>query len=301
MRKDGVIRGATVAELYRALIHRVTRDPDCIVSPRGELTMEAWDVTVEHTDPGHDSGCFQSPTRSTDHTYLSEELAWYLSGGHYAEEISHAAKLWDRIKNDDGTLNSAYGHTIFYPWLPGLNGSSQWHRCVDALTRDPVTRQAVLTFHSAAWFGADSSDVPCTLHAVFRLRPNDEGAWHLDLITSMRSQDLWYGFTYDAPWFMLLQRLMVEELNARPIIPEVFGHGGVVPGVWRHNVVSMHAYDRNVDALTRMLAGVIKPAPFPLHDVKCLAVQDHPRPLMRGALIDLVMSTQTWHKVRGGP
>lgn len=242
----------TVQDAYRQTLDRVITQPDHLCSPRGEQTRELIDVTIRHTLPETDAGVIRGRTNMD---YLKNELAWYLSGSNKVARISETAKLWDRIKNDDGTANSAYGHTVFT--------RGQWDQVRDLLLTDHESRQAVITFHNPSWFLPGSKDVPCTLSGTFRARGD-----RLDFITVMRSQDLWFGVPYDAPFFMFLQRLMALELDLRP-------------GDWVHHVHSLHLYGRNYEAAVELRDDLYnrmnEPKPtWPYKDFEILADTDLP-------------------------
>lgn len=241
-----IFQGTSVANLYPRLADAVANNPDREVSPRGLVTRECDDVVIRHLSPGTDTGCFAGVLRGTDLKYLTRELAWYMCGDNHALVIGQAASLWKDIQNPDGTVNSAYGHTVFT--------RGQWRTTVNRLVKDQSTRQAVIVYHVPPWFPVEAKDVPCTLTSTFRLR--DE---RLDLVTHMRSQDLWYGYTYDAPWFILTQRLMCLELERQGITAK--------PGTWTHYADSLHAYEKDHKKLKGIaLADAVK-LDYPLHDV----------------------------------
>lgn len=213
----------SLSMFYRDALRAAVHAPDHKPSPRDQLTHELEDVSMIHLCPEYDDGYLHGRTSLT---YLKAELAWYLSGRNDTEKISETATMWRQIANPDGTANSAYGHTIFT--------TGQWERTVQKLRRDPETRQAVITIHNPSWFSAAALDVPCTLSLTFRLRDNT-----LDMITVMRSQDLWYGVPYDSPFFMLLQKMMAVELTAKI-------------GKWVHHVHSLHLYARNFHSVPEL-------------------------------------------------
>lgn len=100
----------------------------------------------------------------------------------------------------------------------------------DLLRQDPDSRQAVVSIYDS---GRDLlrsvRDVPCTLTLQFLLR---EG--RLNLIVSMRSNDVWYGTPYDFGQFMLLQHAMATALKVKV-------------GTYTHVVGSLHVYEPNWD------------------------------------------------------
>jgi thymidylate synthase len=73
-------------------------------------------------------------------------------------------------------------------------------------------------------------DVPCTLSYRFYLRQH-----RLHMHTTMRSQDLWFGFPYDVFTATLIQELLAGWL-------------GVELGDYHHHIDSLHLYDKHLDA-----------------------------------------------------
>lgn len=94
------------------------------------------------------------------------------------------------------------------------------------LRRNPNTRQAVLTI----WNEDDlrsTGDRPCTLTLQFLVRKD-----RLHLITTMRSQDVWFGLAMDVFVFTQLQLTVAGML-------------GIDVGGYTHHVGSLHAYERD--------------------------------------------------------
>lgn len=98
------------------------------------------------------------------------------------------------------------------------------------LQTDPSTRRAVMGLYSPELdLGADKKDIPCTLTLQFIVRRHE-----LDLIVSMRSNDLWLGFPNDVFCFCVLQCWMASHL-------------GIGIGTYYHLAGSMHLYEKNWD------------------------------------------------------
>lgn len=271
-----IVRGHSFADIYRSLAEQVTYEPDHIVSPRGKTTAELEDVTLIHESPWKDTGCFEGIGRKTSLSYVSNELAWYLTGSNKVDRIAKHAKMWSQICEEDGTANSAYGHTIFT--------RGQWLRCAAQLVSDPDTRQAVITLHCPEWFSYDSKDVPCTLSLVFRTRKSQYGR-KLDLVSTMRSNDMWYGLPFDAPFFMFLQDLMMKELR---------NHGlDVETGKWVHHAHSLHAYEEHWDKLARFSRHAVKTTEYPLFDYELTDAPGSMLDRIRGPLAERLWKTTT--------
>jgi thymidylate synthase len=147
---------------------------------------------------------------------------WILSGSDdpwiyvYNERLAQYA--------DDGQLMGAYG--------PRLR---RWHGTTDqlahirqALADDPGTRRAVIQLYDPEADTRGHKDVPCTLGYRFFLR---DGLLHMH--TTMRSQDLWLGFSYDIFTATILQELLAGWLGA-----------GL--GSYQLSIDSLHLYDHDL-------------------------------------------------------
>lgn len=101
----------------------------------------------------------------------------------------------------------------------------------DELRSDPTSRRAVVSIwrpnDAEPTFGG--GDRPCTLSLQFLLRDR-----RLNLIVTMRSQDVWLGAAMDMFLFAQVRDTMANAL-------------GVAPGRYAHNVGSLHIYERDVE------------------------------------------------------
>jgi thymidylate synthase len=164
----------------------------------------------------------QNSRRNLSRKYAAAELIWYLTG---RKDASYLVRFAPQYANFLGSRNEAHG--AYGPRL-----LAQLSRILKELHEQPNTRQAVITLFDKsdhAWFGV-SKDIPCTCSLQFLIRGGK-----LNLITTMRSNDLWLGFGYDAFCFTSLQRMVAATL-------------GVGVGRYYHNVGSMHIYDKNLEA-----------------------------------------------------
>lgn len=122
---------------------------------------------------------------------------------------------------DDGRFHGAYGERVK-------------HQVAAACTRlqhDPGTRQAVVVLWDA-WLDnlPAKRDYPCTVALQFEV----DDRTRLCLNVFMRSNDAWLGLPYDLFQFAQLQ-LSVARALSRPL------------GWYRHTVLSMHLYERDLE------------------------------------------------------
>lgn len=231
------IRGKTFAEAYKNLLDEVYNHFEYETAPRGMNIREILNCAVMIDNPY--SNLFKNEVRTLPLKYLKKELALYLSGRNDAKGFTEASKFWKKIANDDGTINSAYGNLIF-KMVDTPNKFTQWTWALTSLINDKDSRQAVMHFNRPAhqYFGV--KDFPCTLEMIFHIR-NDR----LDATTVMRSNDIIKGTTFDIPFFMLVQQIMLMALkNVYPTLQM---------GTYTHIAHSMHLYENDFELVKNML------------------------------------------------
>jgi thymidylate synthase len=235
-----VIHGESFPYVYARVIEEVLNAPDQVRSPRGRRCKEITPCVMAFPVGWYEDGLFESPVRSTDRKYLAGELMWYYHGLNDLECISRYSKFWAGIANDDGTLNSAYGWQLFRK--TNDHGITEWQWAIESLQKDPDTRQAVMVLHAPRMHRFGNKDVPCTLNVTFTRR--DE---YLDMVVTMRSNDLWFGVPYDVPFFISLLR------NACLLLD-------LTPGNYTHIALNMHAYEKDWKSLAQMVEdGITSP------------------------------------------
>ena len=121
---------------------------------------------------------------------VKREALWYLKGDPHDTSICEHARMWKRLINFDGTINSNYGQYIF-------GNQQQFNVAQSMLLIDPNSRRASIVIldrcHLADKY---TKDYPCTYSINFRIRDNK-----LNMTVRMRSQDAVFGMTNDAPNF----------------------------------------------------------------------------------------------------
>ena len=161
--------------------------------------------------------------------YMVGELLWYLSGKRDLKAIQLYTDAWNRMSDDEATVNSNYGDRIQYAFCE-YSGSTfnQLKMVEELLSKDPNSRQAVIHIKQARNLIAyPTKDVNCTVCLQFFIR---EGK--LYMTTYMRSNDLWMGFPNDVFQFTCIQIYLAMRL-------------GVKLGSYTHIAGSLHLYDRD--------------------------------------------------------
>lgn len=220
----------TIDELYyevsRELIHGM------VVNPRGLGTRELSPVALTLALPN--ANILMNPGRKVSKAFLGAEFLWMLLGRDDVEMPALYNKAIAKFSDDGMTLAGAYGPRIAH----------QFMYVYDTLTRDPNSRQAVMTIWTPS--PKPSKDIPCTVMMHFLLRNG-----HLDLTVYMRSNDFWLGLPYDIHNFTCYQIILAKLLK-------------VELGKYNHLVGSLHLYDDNLEAclaLPRWSSSAMTPDP----------------------------------------
>ena len=213
-------------------------------NPRGLEVVEAIICTLE-IDPTLPVMNFN--TRPFNWKYFSGELAWYLKKDSSVNFISNFSTFWNKLKNPNGSINSNYGHILFQDH-PGSsydeNGRepvNQMQWVYDSLKKDPFSRQAVAFLSSPYYQFKDNKDFVCTFYLNFWIRKD-----YLDMKVQMRSNDIFFGLTYDAPWFSLIQQSMY--MNLKKLYPNL------KLGMYYHSADNIHYYERHYSLVDEILS-----------------------------------------------
>lgn len=254
---------------YIGTLQDVLENYDYKSAPRGLPILEKLDYSFKVLNPVAESLITNDPERNIIiRSYTDKENELYNSGTNKVEDFMKASKFWGRIANPDNTVNSAYGHLIWknkshgnpyyessfvatdgkrYFLPPELNQQeykkymrTPWEWCLESLKQDKDTRQAILRFSLPEHAYMGVKDFTCTMHGNFLIR---DDKLHLSII--MRSNDLMKGLVYDLSWFVSLMDQMVEEL--KPTYPNL------EKGTYTHTVHSMHIYEKDIDAVKKMI------------------------------------------------
>jgi thymidylate synthase len=241
-----LIERSTFAFAYQKLCNEILALPEHEVGPRGLQTKELRNVQLVIQNPL--SNLFWTEYRQPNEYYLAGELLWYFRASNLLADIQPYSKFWDKLVNPDGqTLNSAYGYLIFKN-SPGR--PAEWNWAYTKLVEDKDTRQAIIRFNKPEHSFALVKDFVCTLTGIFHIRENN-----LHLTINMRSSDMWFGLTYDVPFFtLLLQQMRLNLLDTYPDLKI---------GTFTTNLASAHIYERNYEDVHKMLADTIEPDQLP--------------------------------------
>lgn len=196
-------------------------------TPRGYDTLELPPTVFTLTDPG--AALIVSPERKLNYAFCAAEFCWVMAA---EDEVDTLAFFNSKMRDfadvppypdrESMRLFGAYGPPIV----------AQLPYVLENL-REPDSRQAVITIWRQS--PPKTRDVPCTVMLQFLLR---EG--RLNMLTVMRSNDLWLGTPYDVPLFCRIQHYVASQIGA-----EV--------GEYTHVAGSLHLYERDLAAVWRVL------------------------------------------------
>lgn len=210
-------------------ISRMAENGSTDSSRDGDVVGEILNAVTIIDDP---TRCIlNNPIRKLPMRYCIGELLWYLSGNPNLSAIQLYTSAWDRMSDNERTVNSNYGniiqHAIDWHMSDPLE-FDQMKMCEELLRKDPNTRQAVIHIKEARnVLENPTKDLNCTVCLQFFIREE-----RLYMTTYMRSNDLWMGFPNDVFQFTCMQIYLAMRLN-------------VGLGTYTHIAGSLHLYERD--------------------------------------------------------
>ena len=191
-------------------------------------TFEIRNVTNVLTNPR--SRYILEPNRKHSLTYVRAELIWYLMKNNSITFISDYSKFWNKVCDMNGFVNSNYGSKIFRK----IYVKSQMQFVIDELARNPYSRRAIMMYNLPIDYVKmhSTKDYPCTVVSQFFVRNNK-----LEHTVFMRSNDLFFGWCNDIPFFSFVQEMIAVSLNLKM-------------GNLTHIAGSLHIYKNKLDKFT---------------------------------------------------
>ena len=168
--------------------------------------------------------------RNISKQYLCGEMLWYMCGRNDLSFISKFSNFWKSISDDGITSYSAYGNILFKK-----HGFNQVEKIIELLNSDRNSRRAVLNLNVPNPNVVETKDEVCTIAVTYYIRNNK-----LYCTNVMRSNDYWFGLTYDEIFFTELQKYIAHRVNAEY-------------GSYTHIAISMHCYDKDFYHLNEVI------------------------------------------------
>jgi thymidylate synthase len=195
------------------------------VSPRGMDTYELENVTIRMDDP-RPAVPVGLGRRHSDGILAAETMQWLAGVSDLAQLDAVSKNKFSNYSDNHVALYGAYGPRAYH----GLEAA------VAELMHDPDSRRAVVSL----WDLHESpvtKDLPCTLNWGFRIRDG-----RLNMTTTMRSNDVFTGVTYDIPAMTRIQSAVAWALD-------------VDIGAYTHFVYSLHLYGKDLPVIEKMSPG----------------------------------------------
>ena len=171
--------------------------------------------------------------RAFNFKYFAGELVWYLNRDRDVKYISNFSKFWSHITNPyTNEINSNYGSLLFGEQL-------EW--VVKSLKLDKNTRQAIAFLNQPKFQFAGNKDFVCTMYLNFWIRDNK-----LNMKVQMRSNDIFYGLTFDAPFFAFVHQHVKLWLNEKYTDLEL--------GTYYHCTDNVHFYERHFELANNIIS-----------------------------------------------
>lgn len=157
---------------------------------KGDGTKAINNINFELTHP--DRNEIKTPWRKWSKEYADLEWEWYLTGNRNPALVEERAKLWKKMKDEEGLVWSNYGH-----WWQ-LN--NQFNNAIELIRTNPLTRRAFIAHYDPNIpIKAYEKDTPCNLILNLYQIQGD-----LNLTVFARSIDLVFGFCNDQYCFSML-------------------------------------------------------------------------------------------------
>lgn len=211
-----------ISEIYPALIGEVLFAGDD-VAPRGQKTREILGAQFRLTNPLDNLAVRQG----TSSKIAYAEGLQLVCGRSFPELMVRIAPNFANFTDGGTWFHGAYGPRIRH----------QLETIRQTLSVDESSRQALVTIWDPAYDGhSGTNDTPCTVALQFF---NRRGA--LSMVTTMRSNDIWWGVPYDVFQFTFLQTQLAASLD-------------LSLGEYIHQAGSLHLYERDRERASEVLS-----------------------------------------------
>jgi len=211
------------------------RESDFVIDKTGVKIAEIINSHLE-LDPTQPVLDFQ--VRKTPIKYVTAELEWYDSKELSIDRIVPFAKIWEKVSDKDGYINSNYGWIIY-----SSENFNQFERCALELEHQTDSRRAVMIYQRPSmWLEHTEngkSDFICTDGVQLFIRKNK-----LIYIVKQRSCDFIFGFFNDFYWHCEVHCRMMERLKQT--------YPDLQFGTLYYDAYSLHVYERHFEMIEKI-------------------------------------------------
>lgn len=166
---------------------------------------------------------------------LIHELLWYLSGENHIRNLSKHTKIWDAWADENGDLDTAYGH--YWRHFPSAVKDGETWRVTEVdqianvlhcLRTNPTSRRMVVSAWEPgnAW---SSKLPPCHYTYAFHVQGGK-----LNCHLTQRSGDIALGIPFNLAAYATLTQVLAQE-------------AGLGLGRFAHSIVDAHVYCAKAD------------------------------------------------------
>lgn len=233
---NSYLSGQSLDDAMRFIIDEILLSGKRINPTKGDC-IELRGVLIEITNPR--ARLSRTETRGKPFSCLGE-LCWYLAKTDKVKFISYYIPNYNEVAEGD-LVFGGYGPRLF-----SYKNQNQVANVIDLLRRKPYSRRAAIQLFDANDLADDHKDIPCTCTFQFMIRDN-----LLDMITFMRSNDIYTGFPHDVFCFTMLQEIIARSL-------------GVELGGYKHFVGSLHLYDKDTEVVKLFLNEGLQSTDLPM-------------------------------------
>jgi len=219
MNSFGIYHCDSVADVYYKVYNDMLEAPE--IEVRSNKTKELVCPQILITNPR--ARIAYHKVRGWNLAYaLAESMLLFMKKNH----VEYFSTLNSKMKDfaEDDVLYGAYGYRIA-EYIPSI---------IKKLRDDESTRQAAMTILKAEDANVKTKDLPCTMSLQLIIRENK-----LNMVTSMRSNDIIWGFQYDVFMFTTMQEIIANELDIKI-------------GWYLHRPTSLHVYDYHYDLFEKV-------------------------------------------------
>lgn len=173
------------------------------------------------------------------------QFLWITQGNFSVADIAYYQPAARKYSSDGITMIGAYGLRLF-----GIHHLNQMNYLLEVLGEDPTKRKAVASVYLPQFdqHNKKNEEVPCTLNLQYLVRDKKVHA-----VTYMRSQDAYNILPYDLFIFTMLQEYVTAYLG---------GQYNVELWEYHHFSGSFHTYERDEDAIRKVIANPAKCTPM---------------------------------------
>lgn len=211
------------------------KDEAFTIDKTGQKTIEMLGANFIASEPS----IFGTPSQE----YIDAEIKWYESQSTNINDIhgieKDPPKAWQYSANDNGEINSNYGHLVF-----SSKYFQQFDHAFNELLDNPDSRRAQMIYNRPSIWAEfnenGKNDFICTNAQTFYIRDNI-----LHMVSQMRSNDVVFGYKNDYAWAQYLMDKMVSRWNQ---VAEMTGeHEPIEKGMLTWQVMNLHVYERHFD------------------------------------------------------